>query len=62
MARNSGNGHRIGSVRNRTQFQHPNGHYIARDTENGRFKDVKSSPGKFKGFAVERDGRRNYDD
>lgn len=45
MAKNSpiGDGHRIGAVRNRSQTQTPSGHYIKRDTETGRFLDVKTT-------------------
>ncbi|MBS0552679.1 MAG: hypothetical protein JSS47_09150 [Proteobacteria bacterium] len=45
MAKNhpTGDGHRIGAVRKRSQTQTPSGHYIKRDTETGRFLDVKTT-------------------
>ena len=46
MAKNTGHGHRIGAVRNRSEFQHPNGTYVKRDTSNGRFMDVSDNPHK----------------
>lgn len=57
MARNTGNNYRIGSVDNRSQFEHPNGHWIKRDTETGQFMDVKSDGARFKGVAREPDDR-----
>lgn len=53
MATNTGKGYRIGSVRDRSQFQHPNGHWIERDTTSGRFKNVKADGDRFKGVARE---------
>lgn len=59
MARNTGNGSRIGSVKNRTQTQTLSGNHVKRDTSNGRFTDVKTSDKTpFKGVAKESDGRR----
>lgn len=45
MAKNNppGDGQRIGAVRDRSQVQTPSGHYVKRDTGNGRFMDVKTS-------------------
>lgn len=45
MAKNNpvGDGHRIGAVRGRSQTQTNSGHYVKRDTEIGRFMDVKTS-------------------
>lgn len=45
MAKNapSGDGHRIGAVRQRSQIQTPSGHWVKRDTRTGRFMDVKTS-------------------
>ncbi len=45
MAKNNpvGDGHRIGAVRGRSQTQTTSGHYVKRDTETGRFMDVKTS-------------------
>lgn len=58
MAKNTGEDLRIGSVKNRTQLEHPKSpdHSIKRDTDTGRFMDVKK--GDFKGVAHEKDGRR----
>ena len=50
----AGDGHRNGAVRQRSQLQHPNGHWIKRDAETGRFKDVKSDGAPFKGVRRER--------
>lgn len=49
-----GDGHRNGAVRERSQFQHPNGHWIERDTTNGQFKNVKSDNDRFKGVRREK--------
>jgi hypothetical protein len=57
MAKNTGDNYRRGSVDNRSQFKHPNGHWIKRDTTTGHFMEVKSSDGKFKGVAREPDDR-----
>lgn len=56
MAKNApaGDGQRVGAVRQRSQTQTPSGHYVKRDTETGRFMDVKtSSKGSFKGVRKE---------
>ena len=50
----AGDGHRNGAVRDRSQFQRPDGHWVKRDTETGRFKDVKSDEAPFKGVRRER--------
>jgi hypothetical protein len=50
-----GDGHREGAVKDRSQFQHPNGHWIKRDTETGQFMDVKTSDeAPFKGVRKEK--------
>lgn len=56
MARNgkTGDGHRNGAVDNRSQFQHPNGHWIKRNAEDGRIMDVKSNDSPFKGVRKEK--------
>lgn len=60
MAGNTGDNHRDGSVKNRTQVQNPkNGNFTKRDTETGRFIDQKTTGGPFKGVAKEKDGRRS---
>lgn len=54
MAKNTGNGYRQGAVTNRTQFQAPNGNYVKRDGDSGRFMDQKTSGGAFKGVRKEK--------
>jgi hypothetical protein len=58
MATNTGKDHRIGSVKNRTQLEHPKNpdFSIKRNTGDGRFMNVKE--GDFKGVAHEKDHRR----
>ena len=45
MAKNgkTGDGHRVGAVRERSQTQTPSGNYVKRDTDTGRFLNVKTS-------------------
>lgn len=45
MAKNApyGDGKRKGAVKGRSQSQTRSGHYVKRDTETGRFMDVKTS-------------------
>lgn len=51
----TGDNSRKGAVRGRSQLQHPNGKlFIKRNTSTGRFMDVKTSGGKFKGVRKER--------
>ncbi|MFM2162831.1 MAG: hypothetical protein RLZZ383_2343 [Pseudomonadota bacterium] len=59
MAKNTGKGHRIGSVNDRTQTQTPSGNWVKRDTDTGRFIDQKQSSEPFKGVAKEKDRRRD---
>lgn len=60
MAKNTGRNFRQGSVDNRSQVKNPtNNTWVKRDTETGRFKDVKSDGKPFKGVAKEVDDRRN---
>jgi hypothetical protein len=56
MAKNAptGDGHRKGAVRGRSQVKMPNGHYVKRDDKTGRFMDVKSDKTPFKGVRKER--------
>jgi hypothetical protein len=56
MAKNGvvGDGHRDGAVKDRSQVQNPNGHWIKRDAETGRFMDVKSDNKPFKGVRKEK--------
>ena len=58
MAKNTGKGHRKGSVNDRTQTQTPSGNWVKRDTNTGRFVDQKQGGEPFKGVAKEKDGRR----
>ena len=58
MAKNTGSGHRVGSVTDRTQNKAPNGNAIKRNTETGRIIDQKTKEGPYKGVAKEPDGRR----
>lgn len=50
----TGDGHRNGAVRGRSQTKTPSGNYVKRDTETGRFMDVKSDKRPFKGVRRER--------
>lgn len=56
MAKNGGPGNgRVGAVSGRSQFQRPDGLWTKRDTDTGRFMDVKtSSPTPFKGVRKEK--------
>lgn len=57
MAKNApiGDGRRIGAVRERSQVQNPKtGLYTKRDTNTGRFMDVKTTGGPFKGVRKEK--------
>lgn len=59
MAKNTGEGHRKGSVNDRTQFESPAGNNVKRDTESGEILDVKTTDkSKFKGVAEEPDDLR----
>ncbi len=51
----TGDGHRNGAVRDRSQTKTSSGHYVKRDADTGRFMDVKTSSKKpFKGVRKER--------
>lgn len=51
----SGDGRRNGAVRNRSQVYNPKtGLYVKRDSETGRFMDVKQDGTPFKGVRKER--------
>lgn len=55
MARNTGKDSRKGTIKKRTQVYNPStGHYVKRDSETGRFIDVKSDGKPFKGVAKEK--------
>ncbi|MBG3878367.1 hypothetical protein FVW20_15440 [Desulfovibrio oxamicus] len=59
MAKNTGDGHRNGAVNDRTQVQNPKtGQWVKRDTDTGKFMDVKQDGKPFKGVAKEVDDRR----
>lgn len=50
-----GDNYRIGAVRERSQVLNPhNNMYVKRDTSTGRFMDVKTTGGKFKGIKKEK--------
>jgi len=56
MAKNgkTGDGHRNGAVDNRSQVLNTKTNlYVKRDTSTGKFMDVKTSGGKFKGVRKE---------
>jgi len=64
MAKNTGEGHRKGSVDNRTQIKNPKtDEFVKRNQDpnsehEGEFMDVKEDDEKFKGVAEEPDDRR----
>lgn len=49
-----GDGHRNGAVKQRSQTQTPAGNWVKRDTQTGRFMDVKSDKQPFKGVRKEK--------
>jgi len=60
MAKNTGNGSRIGSVRKRTQVLNTKtDSYVKRDATTGQFINQKADDKPFKGVAKEIDGRRS---
>ena len=51
----NGDGHRNGAVKDRSQTQTSSGHWVKRDTETGRFMDVKTTDkSPFKGITKEK--------
>lgn len=59
MARNgkTGDGHRNGAVRDRSQTHNPKtDQWVKRDTDTGRFMDVKQDGTPFKGIRKEKKG------
>lgn len=46
MAKNTGRGRRIGAVKNRSEFKHPNGTHMKRNTKTGRIMNVSDKPYK----------------
>ena len=55
MAKNGtpGDGHRNGAVKERSQFEHPNGHWYKRDTNNVQIIDVNKNGQPHKGVRRE---------
>ncbi len=49
-----GDGRRNGAVRDRSQFERPNGNWQKRDTGTGKFMPVKDDGTPFKGVRKER--------
>ena len=54
MAKNTGDGYRIGAVKDRTQTTTPSGHPVKRHSDTGRFMDVKFDKKPFKGVTKEK--------
>jgi hypothetical protein len=55
MAKNTGRGFRLGSVRGRSQVLNPlTRTWVKRDDSTGRFVDNKTSGGRFKGIRREK--------
>jgi hypothetical protein len=55
VARNTGRNSRIGAVKGRSQVQNPRtGSWTKRNTTDGRFLDVKETPGAYKGVRREK--------
>jgi len=52
VAKNTGKGYREGAVRDRSQVKTPVG-WVKRDSETGRFLDVKADDEPFKGIRRE---------
>lgn len=50
----TGDGHRKGAVRNRSQVKTPSGHYVKRNTDTGRFMSQKGDKNPFKGVSKEK--------
>jgi hypothetical protein len=46
MAMNTGKGSRRGAVKNRSEFKHPNGTYVKRNSQSGRIMNVSKNPHK----------------
>jgi hypothetical protein len=55
MAKNTCDNHRHGAVSNRSQAYNPkSGSWVKRDSNTGRFMDVKSGGNPFKGVTKEK--------
>jgi hypothetical protein len=50
----TGDGHRNGEVRKRSQFKEPNGNWVKRDTNTGEFMSQKPGPKPYKGVRKEK--------
>lgn len=59
MATNTGDGHRIGSVKDRTQMQRPDGDWQKRDRTTGELMGTKDDGTPYKGVAKEPDRRQD---
>ncbi len=60
MAKNTGDGYRVGSVTNRSQtFKPRTEQYVERDRSDGQFTRTKHGGEPFKGVAKEQDRRRD---
>ena len=46
MAKNTGKGSRVGAVKGRSEFKHPNRTFVKRDTGTGRIMNVSDRPHK----------------
>ncbi|MBB4658208.1 hypothetical protein [Parvularcula dongshanensis] len=57
MAKNTGEGYRIGAVKDRSQVQKDDGSWAKRDAGDGTFIDNKAAPDPYKGVAKEPDDR-----
>lgn len=49
-----GDGHRNGAVKDRSQTQAPNGNWVKRDSDSGKFIDQKTDGKPFKGVRREK--------
>lgn len=49
-----GDNRRIGAIKARSQFQHPDGRWVKRDTSNGQIMDIKADKKPFKGIRREK--------
>lgn len=55
MAKNGPKGPgRIGPIKGRSQTKTPSGNYVKRNTQTGKFMDVKSDKAPFKGVTKEK--------
>lgn len=51
---NKSDGYLNGAIKNRSQFEHPNGHWVKRDSDTGQFLNVKHDKEPFKSVRRER--------